>query len=107
MLSGNLAVTGGLPTMIGDRREDARKSFRASQSMVAKAKNNKPALSAPHATLAIAIAEHLAYKKMRKEHIDNKRLVAKPLLFGIEEHVSYRGHAGQHMISLIQNRNNK
>ena len=47
------------------------------------------------------------YKKVRKEHIENKRMVSKPLLFGVEEHLTYMGHAGQSLISFLHNPNNR
>lgn len=47
------------------------------------------------------------YVKNRKEHIDTRRLSAKPLLFGTEPLLSYKGHNGQPILSIIENHNNR
>lgn len=60
-----------------------------------------------HRRIAWALCEFLIYKRLRREHIDNKRIIQKPLLFGIEDHVTYRGHVGQQIISFLHNKNNK
>jgi hypothetical protein len=69
--------------------------------------NEKNRLKAGHRNLAKALMEYTTYKHLRKEHIDNKRISSNPLLFGTEEHVTYKGHAGQNLISFLQNKNNK
>ena len=47
------------------------------------------------------------YVKMRRELIDQQRLGNKSLMFGMEEILEHRGHAGQEVISVVENHNNK
>jgi hypothetical protein len=87
-MTGALAVTSNV-SAIG--RDDKRTSIRnLGTQKVDRDKdvmNERRHLSSGHGKLARALEKFNAYRRLRKEHIDNKRISSNPLLFGTEEHV--------------------
>jgi len=83
-----LAVTSNLSAIGKDDRRTSIRNFATQKVDRDKdVMNERRHLSLAHVKLGQALSKYNAYRRLRKEHIDNKRISSNPLLFGTEEHV--------------------
>ena len=58
-------------------------------------------------TLEGQLLQQEKYRRNRIEHVEQKRLSEKPLLFGTEQILDYKGHSGHPVFGLVMNTDKK